>query len=81
MRWVCANALLAAHDGERPLRDAIEGYESEMRRYGFAAVRGSLKAMRQATSRNEIGRSVSRMMLRTVDRLPPVKRLMTRRMG
>ena len=46
-----------------------------------AAVKGSLQAMRQATSRNEIGRSVSRLMLRTVDRLLPVERLMMRRMG
>ncbi|MBV8836544.1 MAG: FAD-dependent monooxygenase [Alphaproteobacteria bacterium] len=75
------NALVAARDGEKPLLDAIESYETEMRRYGFAAVKGSLLAMRQATSRNELGRSVSRLMMRTVDRLPPVKRRMTRRMG
>src|SRR5262249_54615358 len=75
------DALVAARDGEQPLLDAIEAYESEMRRYGFAAVKGSLRAMQQATSRNEIGRSVSRLTLRTIDRLPPVKRLMMRRMG
>jgi 2-polyprenyl-6-methoxyphenol hydroxylase-like FAD-dependent oxidoreductase len=75
------DALVAACAGEESLLGALEGYEAEMRRYGFAAVRDSLKAMRQATSQNEIGRSMSRLMLRTVNHLPPVKRLMTRRMG
>ena len=75
------DAFIAARDGKQPLLEAIGSYEAEMRRYGFAAVRASLQAMRQATSRNEIGRSLARLMLRTVDRLPPVKRLMTRRMG
>jgi salicylate hydroxylase len=75
------DALVAACAGERSLHDTIAGYEAEMRRYGFAAVRGSLEALRQATSQNELGRTMSRLGLRTVDRLPPVKRLMMRRMG
>jgi len=75
------DALVRADLGEAPLNEAIGGYETEMRRYGFAAVRNSLKAMQQVTAQGPIGLALSRAMFRLVDRLPPVKRLMFRRMG
>ena len=41
--------LLQAHRDQKPLLDAIAGYESFMRGYAFDAVVDSLKAMKQFT--------------------------------
>jgi 2-polyprenyl-6-methoxyphenol hydroxylase-like FAD-dependent oxidoreductase len=75
------DALLAAQRGEKPLLDAINGYETAMRDYGFKAVRNSLKAMQEVTGRGRLALAVSRGVLRAIDRLPPVKRMMARGMG
>jgi 2-polyprenyl-6-methoxyphenol hydroxylase-like FAD-dependent oxidoreductase len=75
------DALVKADLGQQPLIEAIGGYETEMRRYGFAAVRNSLKAMQQVTAQGPVALALSRTMFRVVDRLPPVKRMMFRRMG
>jgi 2-polyprenyl-6-methoxyphenol hydroxylase-like FAD-dependent oxidoreductase len=75
------DAIVAGESGERPLIDAIQAYESEMLRYGFAAVKNSLAAMEQTVGENELGRTLARAAFRVVDRLPPVKRWMFRRMG
>lgn len=74
-------ALVAANGGERPLIEAIHGYETDMLEYGFRAVRTSLQAMQQAIPSNRARLLVSRAMLRIVNRLPPLKRRMFRRMG
>ncbi|MBV8337232.1 MAG: FAD-dependent monooxygenase [Alphaproteobacteria bacterium] len=74
-------ALVAAHLGERDLLDAIRDYEMDMRDYGFRAVRNSLKAMHQTVGDSRLALSFSRLSMRAVDVLPPVKRLMARRLG
>jgi hypothetical protein len=45
-----------------------------MRRYGFAAVRGSLAAMKTSLDTGALGRAASRAMLRIIDRIPTAKR-------
>jgi 2-polyprenyl-6-methoxyphenol hydroxylase-like FAD-dependent oxidoreductase len=75
------DAIVAGESGERPLIDAIQAYEAEMLRYGFAAVKNSLRAMEQTVGENELGRTLSRAAFRVIDRLPPVKRWMFHRIG
>jgi salicylate hydroxylase len=75
------DAIVAGESGERPLIDAIQAYEAEMRRYGFAAVKNSLRAMEQTVGENEFARTLSRAAFRVINRLPPLKRRMFRRMG
>jgi 2-polyprenyl-6-methoxyphenol hydroxylase-like FAD-dependent oxidoreductase len=41
--------LIQAHQGKKPLPQAISDYEASMRQYAFAAVEDSLKAMKQFT--------------------------------
>jgi salicylate hydroxylase len=74
-------ALTAAHRGERDLIDAIRTYEDGMRDYGFRAVQNSLGAMHQTVTDNVPGLMASRLVFRTVNMLPPLKRLMARRLG
>ena len=74
-------ALTAAERDERPLIEAIHGYEAEMLDYGFRAVRSSLRAMEQAIPRNGTRLCISRAMFRIVDRVPALKRWMFRGMG
>jgi hypothetical protein len=52
-----------------------------MRRYGFAAVKNSLRAMEQTVGENEFARTLSRAAFRVIDKLPPLKRRMFRGMG
>jgi 2-polyprenyl-6-methoxyphenol hydroxylase-like FAD-dependent oxidoreductase len=74
-------ALLAAHRGERDLLEAIHDYEVGMRDYGFRAVRNSLKAMHQTVTDSPPALMLSRLTMRAIDALPPVKRLMASRLG
>jgi salicylate hydroxylase len=74
-------ALTAAHRGERDLFAAIRSYEDEMRDYGFRAVQNSLHAMHQTVTDNVPGLIGSRILLRTINKLPPLKRAMARRLG
>jgi salicylate hydroxylase len=73
--------LAAAQRGEQELIAAIDGYETQMREYGFKAVAESLAAMHRMVDSTAVGRALSRTMVRMVDRLPPVKRAMFARMG
>jgi 2-polyprenyl-6-methoxyphenol hydroxylase-like FAD-dependent oxidoreductase len=50
---LCAK-LTVASQGERPLLRAVHEYETEMRRYGFAAVRDSLQAMNMIVAENRL---------------------------
>jgi salicylate hydroxylase len=59
--------LIAAHNGEQPLLEAIHDYETEMRTYGFAAVRGSLQSMNMMVAQNVFARFLSKMMLRALN--------------
>jgi 2-polyprenyl-6-methoxyphenol hydroxylase-like FAD-dependent oxidoreductase len=74
-------ALTAAERGERPLVEAIGGYETEMREYGFRAVHTSLHAMEQAIPVNNARLLISRAFLQIVDSLPPLRRRMFSNMG
>ena len=74
-------ALVAAHRGERDLVDAIHDYEAGMLDYGFRAVRNSLKAMRQTVTDSLPALILSRLTLRTINALPPVKHIVARRLG
>ena len=74
-------ALVAAHSGERDLVDAIHDYEAGMLDYGFRAVRNSLKAMHQTVTDSLPALMLSRLTLRTINALPPVKQIVAKRLG
>jgi 2-polyprenyl-6-methoxyphenol hydroxylase-like FAD-dependent oxidoreductase len=75
------DALVAAERGERPLIDAIRDYETGMMDYGFKAVRNSVRTMEQTTTDNAMGRMVSRVAFRAIDRVPPLKRRFAASLG
>ena len=75
------DALVAAHDGERDVIKAIQAYEAEMIRHGFAAVETSRRAMEQTLARSAVKRAMSRAVFRVVNKVPPLKRWMFRRQG
>jgi 2-polyprenyl-6-methoxyphenol hydroxylase-like FAD-dependent oxidoreductase len=77
---LCA-ALTAASRGQRPVLEAIHDYEAGMIDYGFRAVRTSLEAMNQAIIESRPRAMLSRMVLRFINRVPPLKRRMLERMG
>ena len=66
--------LAAAHKGETSVLEAIHAYESEMLVYGFDAVRTSLKALQQAHADSRIGKAIARIVFKTLNRFPPLKR-------
>ncbi|MFI6478898.1 FAD-dependent oxidoreductase [Nonomuraea sp. NPDC050663] len=78
MRGIGANvalrdaALLCAALGDGTV-EAIGRYEQEMRQYGFAAVRDSLKAAQSFVSENRLARMGFKAFLRTAARLPGLK--------
>lgn len=76
---LCRN-LVAASRGGQPLLAAIGDYEQQMRRYGFAAVRDSLRATRQFTG-GAAGRVGFKAFLRAVSRVPALKQKIFGSMG
>jgi salicylate hydroxylase len=70
---LCAN-LIGALNGEHSIEAAVRDYENKMRDYGFAAVRGSMRAMRRAVSKSNAGFRITKLMFRAINRLPPLKR-------
>jgi 2-polyprenyl-6-methoxyphenol hydroxylase-like FAD-dependent oxidoreductase len=74
-------ALVAARRGERALDNAIHDYETGMLDYGFRAVRNSLKAMHQTVTDSLPALMLSRLTLRAINTLPPVKHIVARRLG
>jgi salicylate hydroxylase len=74
-------ALTAADRGERPVIDAIHGYETDMVDYGFRAVRTSLRTMNQAIVESNVQSTLSRTALRVINRIPALKQAMFNRMG
>jgi salicylate hydroxylase len=70
---LCRHLVRAVH-GEATLLEAIGNYENAMRRYGFAAVRGSLEAMKAVLETGTLARAASRTVLRLVNRIPTLKR-------
>ena len=77
---LCHN-LVAADRGEKPLLAAIGDYEGEMVRYGFEAVRASMKAAQQATSENAVALAVVKCAFRLINSVPPLKRVAFGGMG
>ncbi|MFF3440041.1 FAD-dependent oxidoreductase [Streptosporangium sp. NPDC002721] len=81
MRGIGANVALrdarslrrALTGGGDPVA-AIAAYEAEMREYGFAAVRDSLRAARRFVDENPVARAGFRTFLRTARHLPPLRR-------
>lgn len=74
-------ALVAAHNGEHDIVVAIHDYETGMLDYGFRAVRNSLKAMHQTITDSRPSLMLSRLTLRAINALPPIKRAVASRWG
>jgi 2-polyprenyl-6-methoxyphenol hydroxylase-like FAD-dependent oxidoreductase len=74
-------ALAAAHNRECDIVEAIHDYEAGMLDYGFRAVRNSLKAMHQTVTDSRPALTLSRLSLRAINALPPVKHVVARRLG
>ncbi|WP_327089166.1 FAD-dependent monooxygenase [Nonomuraea sp. NBC_01738] len=68
-----ARLLFLALTSGRAQVAAIAGYEREMRAYGFAAVRDSLRAAEQFVGDNRLARMGFKTFLRTVQRFPSLK--------
>ena len=73
--------LIAVAAGERDLLPALHEYEDQMRKYGFAAVKQSLRNARQAGSANRLARGAFRTVLRSVAITPPLRRRMAASLG
>jgi salicylate hydroxylase len=73
--------LTAVSSGQQPLLPALHEYERQMLRYGFAAVKQSLRNARQAGSANRFARGAFRTVLRTVNAVPPLRRRMAAQLG
>jgi 2-polyprenyl-6-methoxyphenol hydroxylase-like FAD-dependent oxidoreductase len=73
--------LLSRRLGSAQPHRAVAGYEREMRDYGFAAVKTSLRNARQAGSGNPVARGAFRTVLRTVNAVPALKRRMSAGLG
>lgn len=72
---VLCDALTRAARGEQPLLEAIGEYEAEMRRYGFAAVGDSLRAMEQFTGPKQgLGFAAVKAGMRTVNAVMKLRR-------
>jgi salicylate hydroxylase len=66
--------LIAASRGEREVVDAVADYESQMREYGYKAVRDSLRSAKQFVSESRVSRAMFKGVLRVFDRFPALKR-------
>ena len=73
--------LIAVTAGEQALMPALHAYEEQMRHYGFAAVKRSLRNARQAGSANRLARGACRTALRIIAAVPPVRRRMAASLG
>ena len=67
------DAIVQAARGDRPLFEALQGYERRMIAHGFRAVRMSLAAMRRFHDENRISRTLTKAFLRIADHVPPVR--------
>lgn len=67
--------LASVASGEVPLLQAVGDYETEMREYGFAATRSSLRNLRQQQrTENPLALAGMKIALRTLNAIPPLKR-------
>jgi 2-polyprenyl-6-methoxyphenol hydroxylase-like FAD-dependent oxidoreductase len=65
--------LRAVSCGENELIPALAAYEREMVDYGFRAVRASLKNMHRFHSEGRLPRAFTKLALRAIDTIPPLK--------
>jgi 2-polyprenyl-6-methoxyphenol hydroxylase-like FAD-dependent oxidoreductase len=65
--------LVEADRNRVDLTTAIGDYEHEMRRYGFAAVKASVRALEQSVTENPLAFFASKTGLRLINALPSVK--------
>jgi len=77
---LCQN-LIAAHRGEKSLLQAVHDYEVEMIRYGFDAVKNSMRALNQAVSDNAFALATVKTLFRFVNAVPPLKRRLFKDQG
>ena len=73
--------LIDVAAGERELLPALREYEEQLRDYGFAAVKQSLRNARQAGSANRLARGAFRTVLRIVAAVPPLQHRMADSLG
>lgn len=67
--------LAEAHQGQVPLLQAIQDYEYEMMKYGFAAVMSSKKALEQTEALEKpLPLAMAKTMFRILNAVPPLKR-------
>ncbi|WP_223167568.1 FAD-dependent oxidoreductase [Nonomuraea sp. SYSU D8015] len=71
-RVLCSALVGALTAGGDPVQ-AIAGYEAEMREYGFAAVRDSLRSAEQFVGESRVARMGFKTFLRLVQRMPSLK--------
>ncbi|HUI21668.1 MAG TPA: FAD-dependent monooxygenase [Methylocella sp.] len=76
-----SKALWAANRGEKDLLASIHDYEAEMIRYGFRAVRESLRTMERTLDDRTLIRTVHHTTFKMIQALPPVKRWLFRQRG
>ena len=68
-----SGALSAANRDEEDVLRSIHTYETNMIRYGFRAVRESLKAMESTLDDRPFVRAVNRTAFKALEALPPIK--------
>jgi 2-polyprenyl-6-methoxyphenol hydroxylase-like FAD-dependent oxidoreductase len=68
-------SLAAVVRGGGDLLDALAAYERDMIRYGFAAVRASLKNMDRFHAEGRLARTMVKSLFRVIDHVPPLKRV------
>jgi 2-polyprenyl-6-methoxyphenol hydroxylase-like FAD-dependent oxidoreductase len=68
-----SGALSAANRDEEDVLRSIHIYETNMIRYGFRAVRESLKAMESTLDDRPFVRAVNRTAFKALEALPPIK--------
>lgn len=74
-------ALVAADRREHGLIEGLHAYEADMIDYGFAAVRTSLTAANQSVSDSRFARGAGKLVFRTANAIPAMKRKMFADMG
>jgi 2-polyprenyl-6-methoxyphenol hydroxylase-like FAD-dependent oxidoreductase len=72
-------ALRAVDRGESDMIPALAAYEREMADYGFRAVRASLRNMERFHAEGSLTRAFTKLFLRTIDAVPPLKAAFFRR--
>ncbi|MFJ9363771.1 FAD-dependent oxidoreductase [Nocardia sp. NPDC101769] len=79
-RGLC-RALVAAERRELGLLEGIHRYETDMIDYGFAAVQASLTAATQSVSDSRFARGAGKLVFRTANAVPAMKRKMFADLG